>query len=64
MHDFKVPALLDQANKKLEKYELNFENTDIDFLIVNSINEKKELEIILNKLYETNIEIKIIKRVK
>jgi hypothetical protein len=63
-HDFKVPNLLNQANKKLEKYKLSFEDTDIDFLIVNSIDEKKELEIIINKLYETNIEIKIITKVK
>ena len=63
-HDFKIPNLLNQANKKLEKHKLTFESSDIDFVIVNSLEEKKELEIIINKIYGVNIEIKIIDKVE
>ena len=42
-HDFKIPKLLNQANKKLKKHKLTFESSDIDFVIVNSLEEKKKL---------------------
>jgi hypothetical protein len=59
MHDFKISNLLLKANKKLEnqKFELSFESSDVDFLIVNSSAEKNELKSIIDEVFNDDIEI-------
>ena len=57
--DYDNPNNLKEAHKRLENYKLQFDINDIKYLIVNSINEKEELDNYISQLHKTNIEIKI-----
>jgi hypothetical protein len=51
---------LEQANKNLEKYKLDFELDDIKYLIVNNKKEKQELNNLINEIFKQKIDIKIV----
>lgn len=61
MKDFDNSEILKQKTEQLKKYQLNFDFEDIEFLIVNDINEKMELDKLIASVYNKEIEIKIIK---
>ncbi|MGY5354654.1 abortive infection system antitoxin AbiGi family protein [Wenyingzhuangia sp. IMCC45467] len=58
--DFKIPSELAKANKRVEKYQLDFEISDINYLIVSSNKEKEILEGVIQENFGGKVEIKII----
>ena len=56
INDYDDPKKLEIANKKLEKYKIDFELNDIKYVVVNNLNEKNELI----KLYNNKIEVKVL----
>lgn len=59
IEQYDCPEELNNANKKMEKYNLPFDLNDIRYIIVANDEEKKEIQNLLDKIFNKQTKIKV-----